>query len=60
VKTKEAELISKDLKRRGFKFVGPTMVYAMMQASGMVNDHTTNCFRFQEVIKLQKDVAWPT
>lgn len=41
--------ISKDLKARGFKFVGPTVVYAHMQATGMVNDHVTDCFRYREV-----------
>lgn len=40
-----AETISKDLKKRGFSFVGPTIVYSHMQATGMVNDHTTDCFR---------------
>ena len=44
-----AEKISKDLKRRGFKFVGPTVVYAHMQATGMVNDHLTACFRHSQV-----------
>ena len=44
-KTKLAEEISKDLKKRGFKFVGPTIVYAHMQATGMVNDHVVDCFR---------------
>ena len=44
-----AETISKDLKRRGFKFIGPTVVYAHMQATGMVNDHVTDCFRYKEV-----------
>jgi DNA-3-methyladenine glycosylase I len=48
-KTREAEVMSKDLKRRGFKFVGPTICYAFMQATGMVNDHTTDCFRFHEL-----------
>lgn len=48
-KTALAERISKDLKLRGFNFVGPTIVYAHMQATGMVNDHTTDCFRHQEV-----------
>ena len=43
--------ISKDLKKRGFKFVGPTIVYAYMQAVGLVNDHTTDCFRHSELIK---------
>lgn len=51
-KTELAETISKDLKKRGFKFVGPTVVYAHMQATGMVNDHTLNCFRHQEVKRL--------
>ena len=44
-----SEKISKDLKQRGFKFVGPTIVYAHMQATGMVNDHLTTCFRYNQV-----------
>ena len=44
-----SDKISKDLKSRGFKFVGSTIVYAHMQAMGMVNDHTTACFRYKEV-----------
>jgi DNA-3-methyladenine glycosylase I len=44
--TAESELMSKDLKKRGFNFVGPTICYAFMQACGLVNDHTTNCFRY--------------
>ncbi|MFO7619458.1 MAG: DNA-3-methyladenine glycosylase I [Thermoplasmata archaeon] len=48
-KTELAERISKDLKARGFKFVGPTVVYAHMQATGMVNDHLASCFRWREV-----------
>ncbi|WP_299834645.1 DNA-3-methyladenine glycosylase I [uncultured Tenacibaculum sp.] len=44
-----SDKISKDLKKRGFKFVGSTIVYAFMQATGMVNDHTTDCFRYNEV-----------
>lgn len=44
-----AEKISKDLKKRGFKFVGPTIIYAHMQATGMVNDHLVDCFRHSEV-----------
>ncbi|MBT8261030.1 MAG: DNA-3-methyladenine glycosylase I [Flavobacteriaceae bacterium] len=44
-----SDTISKDLKNRGFKFVGTTVIYAHMQATGMVNDHTTNCFRYEEV-----------
>ena len=43
--TKEAEAWAKDLRKRGFKFMGPTVVYAHMQAVGMVNDHSLNCFR---------------
>ncbi len=50
-KTIEAEEMSKDLKKRGFKFVGPTICYAFMQAAGMVNDHTTKCFRHKELQK---------
>ena len=44
-----SDAISKDLKQRGFKFVGTTIVYAHMQATGMVNDHTVDCFRYGEV-----------
>lgn len=43
-----SKTISKDLKKRGFKFVGPTIVYAFMQATGMVNDHTADCFRYSQ------------
>ena len=50
-KTELAETISKDLKKRGFKFVGPTIVYAHMQATGMVNDHIVDCFRRRDVGK---------
>ncbi len=49
VKTKESEAMSKDLLKRGFKFVGPTICYAFMQAVGMVNDHQVTCFRYNEV-----------
>lgn len=48
-KTELSDLISKDLIKRGFKFVGSTIVYAHMQATGMVNDHLTTCFRYNEV-----------
>ena len=48
-RTPEAEAMSKDLVRRGFRFVGPTICYAFMQAVGMVNDHTTDCFRHHQV-----------
>ena len=48
-----SDALSKDLKKRGFKFTGSTVVYAHMQATGMVNDHEVNCFRYAEVSKLQ-------
>ena len=48
-KTPLSDAISKDLIKRGFKFVGSTIVYAHMQATGMVNDHTVDCFRYDEV-----------
>jgi DNA-3-methyladenine glycosylase I len=48
-KTPEAERMSKDMKKRGFRFVGPTILYAHMQATGMVNDHTVDCFRWAEL-----------
>lgn len=51
-KTKESDAMSKDLKKRGFSFVGSLMCYAYMQAVGMVNDHTVDCFRYKEVKKL--------
>jgi DNA-3-methyladenine glycosylase I len=47
--TSESDAMSKELKRRGFKFVGSTICYAHMQATGMVNDHTTDCFRYREL-----------
>jgi DNA-3-methyladenine glycosylase I len=46
--TELSDAISKDLKKRGFKFVGSTIIYAYMQAVGLVNDHTVDCFRYQE------------
>ncbi len=48
-KTEVSEAMSKALKKRGFSFVGPTICYAFMQAVGMVNDHTTDCFRHEEI-----------
>jgi DNA-3-methyladenine glycosylase I len=48
-RTTESDAMSKDLKKRGFKFVGSTICYAFMQATGMVNDHTVGCFRHREV-----------
>ena len=46
----ESEALSKDLKRRGFSFVGPTVAYAYMQAAGLVNDHLVSCFRYKELL----------
>lgn len=51
--TREAEVFAKDLKQRGFKFLGPTVVYAHMQAVGMVNDHIQSCFRYNELKVLE-------
>jgi DNA-3-methyladenine glycosylase I len=48
----ESDALSKDLKKRGFRFVGTTIIYAHMQATGMVNDHLTSCFRHKECMKL--------
>ncbi|MEP1034083.1 DNA-3-methyladenine glycosylase I [Ekhidna sp.] len=50
VTTKESDAFAKDLKKRGFKFLGSTTVYAHMQAIGMVNDHTIDCFRYNELL----------
>ena len=49
--TKESDAMSKDLKKRGFKFAGSTICYAYMQSAGMVNDHTVDCFRYKECNK---------
>lgn len=49
VNTNISDTMSKDLKKRGFKFVGTTICYSFMQATGMVNDHTTDCFRYKEL-----------
>ena len=51
-KTNLSDKLSKDLKKRGFKFVGSTVIYAHMQATGMVNDHIKTCFRYQEINKV--------
>jgi DNA-3-methyladenine glycosylase I len=48
-RTAESDALSKDLKKRGFKFVGSTICYALMQATGLVNDHTVDCFRWNQV-----------
>jgi len=52
-KTELSEGISKDLKIRGFNFVGPTIIYAFMQAVGLVNDHTIDCFRYREIATMR-------
>ena len=49
--TRESEALSRDLAQRGFRFVGPTIIYAFMQAVGMVNDHATQCFRYRELAR---------
>ncbi len=54
--TQESDAMSKDLKKRGFKFVGTTICYAFMQSVGMVNDHITDCFRYDEILKLSTEV----
>lgn len=51
--TEESIAMSNDLRKRGFKFVGPTICYAFMQATGMVNDHVISCFRYGQIKKLQ-------
>jgi 3-methyladenine DNA glycosylase Tag len=51
--SKESDAMSKDLRKRGFKFVGTTICYAFMQATGMVNDHIVDCFRYAELASLQ-------
>jgi DNA-3-methyladenine glycosylase I len=48
--TELSQRISGDLKKRGFTFVGPTIMYAYMQSVGMVNDHLTTCFRYQQIV----------
>ena len=50
--TDQSRVMSKNLKRRGFRFVGPTICYAFMQATGLVNDHVTSCFRYRELADL--------
>ncbi|MDA1292076.1 MAG: DNA-3-methyladenine glycosylase I, partial [Proteobacteria bacterium] len=44
-----SDVMAKDLKKRGFKFIGSTICYALMQAAGLINDHTSNCFRYKEL-----------
>jgi DNA-3-methyladenine glycosylase I len=55
--TPESAAMSKDLKRRGFRFVGPTICYALMQACGLVNDHITSCFRHGEVAAMGRGAS---
>jgi DNA-3-methyladenine glycosylase I len=50
--TAESKAMSRDLKQRGFRFVGPTTLYAFMQAAGLVNDHIVSCYRYEELAKL--------
>lgn len=49
-RTAQSDALSKDLQQRGFRFVGSTICYALMQAVGMVNDHVTSCFRYEELL----------
>jgi len=58
-RTAESDAMSKDLAKRGFKFVGSTICYAFMQATGMVNDHLVDCFRYTEVQKLARQRISP-
>jgi len=53
-RTEESDKMSRDLLKRGFKFVGPTICYAFMQAVGMVNDHLVKCYRYKEIVALHK------
>ncbi|MBF0258226.1 MAG: DNA-3-methyladenine glycosylase I [Desulfamplus sp.] len=57
--TAESSNMSKDMKKRGFKFVGPTICYSFMQAVGMVNDHTVNCFRHMQICKQNGGAGCP-
>jgi DNA-3-methyladenine glycosylase I len=57
--TEKSDAISKDLKKRGFNFVGSTICYAFMQAIGMVNDHVVDCFRYDELKKTRRDATPP-
>ena len=52
----ESDVLSKDLKKRGFKFVGSTICYAFIQATGMVNDHTIDCFRYEEISAMKSEI----
>lgn len=56
--TRESQMLSRDLKRRGFSFCGPTIVYALMQSAGLVNDHLQDCFRCEEVRRMALANQW--
>jgi len=56
--TRESDAFSRDLKRRGFSFVGSTVMYGHMQAVGMVNDHLMDCFRYRDVRRLGMSSKW--
>jgi len=53
--TGESEALSRDLKKRGFSFCGPTIVYALMQSAGLYNDHLTGCFRYRQILEVHGD-----
>jgi len=59
VATDTASIMSRDMKKRGFKFVGPTICYSHMQAVGMVNDHIVTCYRYEEIDRLARDFQSP-
>jgi DNA-3-methyladenine glycosylase I len=58
-RTAESDVMRKDLKRRGFRFVGSTICYAFMQATGMVNDHAVDCFRYTDLVKPSPETKTP-
>ena len=55
-KTELSEAISKDLKKRGFEFIGPVIIYSHLQATGLINDHIIDCFRYDQINKMRKKV----
>jgi len=55
VKTEISEIISNDLRKRGMNFIGPTIIYAYMQAAGLVNDHMIDCYRYTQIIEINKE-----
>ena len=58
--TEESRAMSKELKKRGFKFVGPTICYAFMQAAGLANDHLVDCFRYEQIRDAKTDFPYST